>query len=333
MNGTILLTSEAAANRSVFEHACNNYYRFGILVEDVSMLHTEEEYLELFPEFISINIESLTKYHNGYYLLFSDLQTSQADIAYHYAIRTGDTSFLTDTEKLAYDKLHAIAEELNLSELSEIDAIQTVHDYLVLNTVYDSATAATGSGGVAHDAEGLLLNGMAVCSGYASAFKLFMALKGIPCEYVQNDGHAWNLVQLNNEWYHVDVTWDDPVPDKPGVVVYTHFMMTDEEINQLDDHANWKCECTINHDCDDESYRLYPYRDYLCSTEAEAAAVMLAQKEQDIISLVYPSDCGLNQDSLLQLAFRTLERSGTLNYYTPQAIGSSHYLLRIIISN
>ena len=328
-----MLTSETEANRAIFEHACANFYKFGILVEDPSMLHTEEEYLKMFPEFISIKLESLTKYHNGYYLQISDLQTSQADIAYHYAIRTGDTSFLTDEEKLAYDKLLVIAEELNLSGLSEIDAIQAVHDYLVLNTVYDSAAAASGSGGTAHSAEGLLLNGQAVCSGYASTFKLLMTLKGIPCEYVQNDDHAWNLVLLDNEWYHIDVTWDDPVPDAPGVIIYTHFMMTDEEISQLDDHANWKCECTSKHDCDDNTYRLYPYRDYICSTESEAATVMLAQGGQDIINLVYPSDCELNQDSLLQLAFNTLELSGTLNYYTPQAIGSSHYLLRIINNN
>lgn len=293
------------------------------------MLHTEEEYLELFPEIISLEIESLTKYHNGYYLSFSDLQTSQADIAYHYAIRTGDTSFLTETEKLAYEKLLTIAEDLHLSELEDIDAILAAHDYLVLNTAYDDATAASGSGGASHYAEGTLLNGQAVCSGYASTFGLFMRLADIPCEFVQNDSHAWNLVQLDGEWYHIDVTWDDPTPDQPGIVSYVHFMMTDAEISQLRSHTTWECECDLDHDCDDETYRIYPYREYLCSTEEEAASRMLEQAGQPVISLVYPMDSGLTMDSLLDLAFRTLNTSGSISYYYPEELGSSHYLFRI----
>ena len=324
-----LYTSEKEANRAIFEYACDNYYQFGILVEDLSMLHTEEEYLKLFPEFLSAKISSLTKYRNGYYLEFSDLQTTQADIAYHYALRTGDTSLLTANEQNAYQKLHNIADELNLTELSDIEAIQSVHDYLVLNTVYDTEAAASGSGGIAHNAEGLLLNGRAVCSGYASVFKLFMTLADIPCEYVQNDVHAWNLVQLGEEWYHVDVTWDDPVPDQPGIVQYTHFMMTDADISQLDDHGNWNCECSIGHNCDDESYRLYPYRNYLCSTEEEAASVMLAQADQDIISLVYRADSNLSEKVLLNLAYHTLSLNN-LRYYPQQELGRSHFLLQIL---
>ncbi len=56
-----------------------------------------------------------------------------------------------------------------------------------------------------------------VCDGYARAYKILMDKAGIPTDYVSgpnitNDklsGHAWNLVNLDGTWYHVDVTWDD----------------------------------------------------------------------------------------------------------------------------
>ena len=324
-----LLTSEEEVNRYLFEHAMKGYYQFGVLVEDISMLHTEEEYKELFPEFIKFEIEGITKYNNGYYLRIADLRTTQTDIAYHYALRTGDTSFLTNNEKLAYQKLFALTEELQLTKLDDIDAIMAVHDYLVLNTVYDEVTYCSGSGGVSHYAEGLLLNGMAVCSGYASTFQLLMKLADIPCEYVSNNGHAWNMVQIDEEWYHIDVTWDDPVPDRAGIVSYNHFMLTDAEIDSIGGHDNWSCECGEPHDCDDESYRLYPYKEFLCSTEAEASSVILAQAAEKQIVLVYPKDSPLSQDTLIQLTRNTLGLSGSITYYPEESLGSSHCVLKI----
>lgn len=328
LNDTVF-SSEDEVNRYLFSMALGNYYKFGILVEDISLLHSEAEYLEIFPEFISIEFESLTKYHNGYYLRINNLVTTQTDLALRYALRTGDTSFLTDTELTAYHKLFDVAEELQLEDLEDIDAIRAAHDYLVLNTSYDTVAAASKASTSSHSAEGLLLNNLAVCSGYASAFQLLMFFADIDCEYVVTDIHAWNLVQLDDEWYHIDVTWDDPVPDQPGTVVYNHFMMTDEEVSSLEDHQNWRCECDEEHNCDDDSYRMYPYRDYLCSNEDEAALLIRQQAANGDITLVYPADGPLNEESLLQLTLDTLQRG--FDYFPADSISDSHYLLRIII--
>ena len=325
-------SSEAEASRHFFEKALAGYYEFGILVEDLSMLYSAEEYMEMFPAVLSLKLDGLTKYHNGYYLRFKDLMIYPIDAEHVYAIQTGDTSYLNDTELSAHKKLVEIYESLQLDAFSDIDKIVAIHDYLVLNTAYDEASANAPDSGAAHYVEGTLLNGMAVCSGYASTFHLFMMLSGIPCEYVTSETHAWNLVQLENEWYHIDITWDDPVPDTPGKVLYTYFMMTDEEVGGLAQHENWECECGNNHDCDDTSYRLYPYRDYLCTTEDEAKTLMLAQAEADTITLIYPADGTLTEDALLQLVFPTLDYSGSLSYYPSEALGNSHYLLQIILN-
>ena len=324
-------SSEEEASRFFFEKVLDGYYEFGILVDDLSMLHSAEEYIAKYPAILSMELESLTKYHNGYYLRFCDIELDPIDAEHVYAIQTGDTSFLDKTELAAYQKLLAIKETLNADNLNEIDQIIAVHDYLVLNTAYDELAAATMNGSAAHYVEGTLLDGKAVCSGYASAFRLFMMLFDIPCEYVTSETHAWNLVQLDDKWYHIDVTWNDPVPDEPGRVLYTYFMMTDAEVGTLDQHKVWECECNQPHNCNDTSYRLYPYREYLCTTEEEAAAQILAQAEESTITLIYPKDGSLTQDTLLQLVFPTLNYSGSLTYYPAEPLGDSHLILQIIL--
>jgi hypothetical protein len=72
---------------------------------------------------------------------------------------------------------------------------------------------------------------------------------GIPSEVVISEAmnHSWNLVQLDGNWYHVDVTWDDPTPDVTGRVLHTHFLKTDEEIGNAErPHYGWETDtrCT-----------------------------------------------------------------------------------------
>lgn len=91
--------------------------------------------------------------------------------------------------------------------------LKTMHDTLCERVVYDLSAPR------AHSASGALLDGRAVCDGYAKAFKLLCDRAGIPCVIVagnaeQGEGqepHAWNYVQMEDGlWYAVDVTWDDP---------------------------------------------------------------------------------------------------------------------------
>lgn len=307
---------------------------FGILVEDSSMLHTLEQYKEMCPGIIDITVSRLVKFHNGIWLEFESVKCKE-NIEYFYAIRTGDTDYLDSTQLQVYRTLLSVMKELALEEKSDIEKIVAVHDYIVLNTEYDIAAADafyTGNSEYdtdVHFVEGVLLNQKAVCSGYAYTFNLFMDAYGIPCEYVSNEIHGWNIVKVGEEWYHIDVTWDDPVPDREGKVMYTHFMMTDEEIMLLDSHETWSCECEVyHHKCDDNSYRIYPYKEYFCESEEEAVLLMQLQEESRNIFLVYPTESALNEDILLNKA---LERYGKINYYPAQNLGGQYLMLEIVL--
>ena len=80
---------------------------------------------------------------------------------------------------------------------------------------------------------GSLLEGKSVCAGYARAYQLLLQAVGIPCFYVtghsKGQGHAWNLVQLDGEWYYTDVTWDDQTDDG-SYVYYAYLNMTYEQM-------------------------------------------------------------------------------------------------------
>ena len=55
-----------------------------------------------------------------------------------------------------------------------------------------------------------------MCAGYAASVKYLLDKIGIPCIYVQgtsletNIGHAWNIVEIEGEYYYVDATYGDP---------------------------------------------------------------------------------------------------------------------------
>ena len=96
------------------------------------------------------------------------------------------------------------------------DNIKMVHDYLVESIEYDTTISQSNI----YNVYGALVNGRAVCEGYARSFKYLMDELDIPCTLVigtgtnsqgETENHAWNYIQLNGNWYAIDCTWDDPV--------------------------------------------------------------------------------------------------------------------------
>ncbi|MBE6417058.1 MAG: hypothetical protein E7033_01175 [Akkermansiaceae bacterium] len=113
-----------------------------------------------------------------------------------------------------------------------------LHDYLALNTRYDSGL------GIAAQPQAttrLLLDGVAVCDGYAHAYGMLLSMAGIENRFVVGYGdgieHIWNLVRLEGKWVHIDVTYDDPKPDRSGRVMHSYFAMSDA---QLAANHQWK---------------------------------------------------------------------------------------------
>lgn len=107
----------------------------------------------------------------------------------------------------------------------------------------------------------LMTQGRGTCAGYARAFQFLMYRLGIPCvlalgEDSSGGSHGWNVVQCAGKWYHIDVTWGDPVDEngQPGSSLqYTYCMITDEEIYRS---HRLSCEIPVPV-CTDLEYNYY----------------------------------------------------------------------------
>ena len=132
--------------------------------------------------------------------------------------------------------------------MSDYEIAKALHDYLATHNEYDMRLYSGNLPALSRTSYGALVNRTSVCSGYALAYQHLMEDAGIPCEYVTGmttrGSHAWNIVQIDGEWYHVDVTWDDPTPNREGYVRYDYFLKSDSAISR--DHVSWEASraCT-----------------------------------------------------------------------------------------
>lgn len=139
-----------------------------------------------------------------------------------------------------------------------------VHDYLVLTAKYDTELLDIIEQGqmteeISRDRYSeysILINGTGVCGSYALAYRMLMNECGVDCLYVSSSemNHAWNMVKIGGNWYHVDCCWDDPVPDRPGGAIRNYFLRTDAEMMRLS-HYSWT---PSNYKATDSSFSSMP---------------------------------------------------------------------------
>ncbi len=113
------------------------------------------------------------------------------------------------------------------SSMTKVEKAMALHDYLVQNTTY----AKDSTKPFRLTEVGAFLKNKANCQGYSLAYAILMEKVGIPVEFVSSEemSHMWNMIQIGGQWYHVDVTWDDPVDayknkDQYGVVKHNNFL-------------------------------------------------------------------------------------------------------------
>ncbi len=100
----------------------------------------------------------------------------------------------------------------DLSNKSQYEQSLILHDRLAQTVDYEATEYD-------QTAYGALVEGKAVCAGYARAYQLLLHKVGIPGWYVRGSSksvdtgetvnHGWNLVSIDGKWYYTDVTWDD----------------------------------------------------------------------------------------------------------------------------
>ncbi len=170
---------------------------------------------------------------------------AKLNFSFENATESMEPTNLIDAEEYVLTKIKKNTESMN-----DFDKVIYIHDYLVLNGEYDlelmniidtNGTLSDELISNRYDKYALLVNGTGICDTYTQAYKYLLENCGIDCITVSSSdmNHAWNLVEIDNEWYHVDCTWDDPVNDRVGITRYDYFLLNDEEISSKE-HYSWK---------------------------------------------------------------------------------------------
>lgn len=146
----------------------------------------------------------------GIDIIVFDKEFDEGDYSIYSIYGYADTTAAEFTQVQA--KITGILPSINHG--TTYDKVKNALDYLCDHINYQNG------GRRAQSAYGALIDGACVCEGYASAYKLLLDAMGIPCEIVSTKSHAWNIVQVDGQWYHVDVTHCDQNPR-----VYYKFMI------------------------------------------------------------------------------------------------------------
>lgn len=138
--------------------------------------------------------------------------------------------------KMITSKIDELLPQLVSNTNSLENNIKNVHDYIVNNSKYDSNRSDNGVTSYKSDtAYGPLFEGYALCGGYTDLMELFLERMNIKSFKVSSENHIWNAVYFNNNWKHLDLTWDDPVAtDGKEYLEYNYFLIDTDQLLTLE---------------------------------------------------------------------------------------------------
>lgn len=198
-----------------------------------------EEYKNCIEEIDNIsNDQNLLSTINNYvpvYNSFQNIETEfdtigKVDI---HIIHTYTSSQITEIENITT----SIINNNITSSMTNEEKIKAIHDYIINTTKYDKERSDNKVKQYHSDtAYGALIENYAICGGYSDSMKLFLDKFGIDNYKITSENHVWNLVKMDDsKWYHLDLTWDDPVTSTgEDVLEYSYFLITTDELKNLE---------------------------------------------------------------------------------------------------
>lgn len=206
-------------------------YQFRIRKEDAELLIGE--YIFYVPEFFYVGTSVGIETEDGYLkkLSFTYSNTAKRDIEIYR---------------------EEISRLINLSDKSwsDLEIALFYHDYICSAYKYDTKLKI-------YDAFNLITKKEGVCQANSLLYVELLNMCGVPAKFVSSKEmvHAWNVVKIGEEWYHVDITWDDPVNDRYGLASHEYFLLSDSEMS-ANKHYGWM---TFSEDiyCTDTGYDNY----------------------------------------------------------------------------
>ncbi len=176
------------------------------------------------------NINNFVHPYNG----FKHIETTY-DTSGRVTIKAFNTYSVKDIEKVS-EKVKEIENKLYNKDLSVKEQIKIYHDYIIDNAKYDSNRSDKNVIKYKSDtAYGTLLEGYSLCGGYTDAMAIILTDMGLVNYKVSSDNHVWNAVLIDDVWYHLDLTWDDPVTqDGTNLIESDFFLISTNKLFEIE---------------------------------------------------------------------------------------------------
>lgn len=182
------------------------------------------------------NDQLILSYINNYvapYNCFKNIYTSYDETG----LITVKVTKLYSNDEIKYinEEVKKVLQNEISSEMSDEEKIKKLHDYIINNTRYDEKTNKKNELTESSTAYGLFKNHLATCNGYSDAMALFLDelnIKNYKIAIAPNNtktGHVWNAVNINGEWLHLDLTWDDPISKDDKDYLYHKYFLVDND--------------------------------------------------------------------------------------------------------
>ncbi|MDE6035927.1 MAG: leucine-rich repeat protein [Ruminococcus sp.] len=195
-----------------------------INVEDLSTPMTNA--VSICPDLMTINNKKLFDDTTG------DFTPDMKDFVSRNFFGVDDVGFIN---MYVISQAEKIVSEVTNENMSDVQKIKAVHDWICENTVYDDGIGMDRKN---HNDASVFMNDSTVCEGYARIANILFNTAGIESYYIESKNHAWNIVKAGNNYFHVDTTWDDG-----ETVSHEWFLKSDEELRESGgSHAEWSAD-------------------------------------------------------------------------------------------
>ena len=167
---------------------------------------------------------------------FNTLNSYQFSFKGNLITVTGTKTYSSSEIAQIESKVNSVINEITNGSMTKREKVIAIHNYIVNNTKYLNNNKSSQ-----YKASGPLLYGESVCEGYSHAMAIFLNKLSIPNYRISSPTHQWNLAYIDNGWYHIDVTWDDPIvsdaagnPTGQDILRDDYLFITTSKLQSLD---------------------------------------------------------------------------------------------------
>lgn len=218
----------------------------------VYIAHIKKENLEKI--YIGISYDHPEIYYVDFSTVNYEIDSCRIRLIFEYLFSRGILAIIENKTNQEIERIVSAMSSNSGKGIIQIE--KSIHDYMVNSISYDyEALRNKSMNRCSFNIYGVINNRLAVCEGIAKFVKLTLNKLGIECficggkctlENEKIEDHAWNIIKIEEDYYHIDVTWDIRKDDAQNkrIVSYDYFNLDDANISRDHFDFNMSFECT-----------------------------------------------------------------------------------------